>query len=631
MSALNGPGAGEPVNGQTLASIGQGPQGAPGPPGPPGPGSGPYLAESLVNDARDGDGGPVNLGPGEVVRIFGDGKVYQAIAIDAGHIAGTVGVALAPILFGATGSVVTAGQAQIRLETGLTPVAGDRLWVSPTAYGRATNVEPGAFRLMVGIVKDASGYAPLSPASTVLADVLVNHSPAQFTDHVEIGASSAAASGAVAIGLPANAPGAVSIALGQGAVASGSLAFAAGQGASATADHAVALGAPVLASAPQAIAIGGSAQATVDNAVAVGFRAIAQAISSVAIGDNAHAITGADTSVALGALAQTQDVNAIAIGQSATALGPDGIAIGDSALTQAVTDAIAIGHGVQTTAARTTRIASPDTFVQLDAGGASIGDVGTTPNLGASGRALTVSAGTSGDHVARLEVQGSRTSDAVVSILDFFNQAFRLMRLAVNRAGDPSNGTAVLSTGNVAGGLHDVMAWGTDQTVFVGVVGDQTGGGVVGPGNLQLFGSTVSSGMAAGRTVATAIQDAPLFAFLGYNSSTVVAAFEIASDGAANSGNLIFKNRGNGGGLSEKLRMDTQVRLADGINLESGTGVGSMIAGTALQKLGFFGQAPTARPAAVADPAGGVIIDVECRAQLTLLLARMRQLGLIAP
>lgn len=46
--------------------------------------------------------------------------------------------------------------------------------------------------------------------------------------------------------------------------------------------------------------------------------------------------------------------------------------------------------------------------------------------------------------------------------------------------------------------------------------------------------------------------------------------------------------------------------------------------------VGFYGAAPAAQPAAVADAAGGTIIDIEARAALNALLARLRTLGLIA-
>lgn len=45
---------------------------------------------------------------------------------------------------------------------------------------------------------------------------------------------------------------------------------------------------------------------------------------------------------------------------------------------------------------------------------------------------------------------------------------------------------------------------------------------------------------------------------------------------------------------------------------------------------GFYGATPATQPTAVADAAGGVVIDAEARTALNALLARLRTLGLIA-
>lgn len=47
-------------------------------------------------------------------------------------------------------------------------------------------------------------------------------------------------------------------------------------------------------------------------------------------------------------------------------------------------------------------------------------------------------------------------------------------------------------------------------------------------------------------------------------------------------------------------------------------------------RLGFYGATPVARPAAVADAAGGATVDSEARAAINTLLAAVRSLGLIA-
>jgi hypothetical protein len=45
--------------------------------------------------------------------------------------------------------------------------------------------------------------------------------------------------------------------------------------------------------------------------------------------------------------------------------------------------------------------------------------------------------------------------------------------------------------------------------------------------------------------------------------------------------------------------------------------------------IGFFGTAPAAQPAAIADASGGAIIDAEARTAINALLAAVRTLGVI--
>lgn len=47
-------------------------------------------------------------------------------------------------------------------------------------------------------------------------------------------------------------------------------------------------------------------------------------------------------------------------------------------------------------------------------------------------------------------------------------------------------------------------------------------------------------------------------------------------------------------------------------------------------QMGFFGATLSAQPTAVVDPAGGATVDAQARLQLSLLLARLRTLGIIA-
>jgi hypothetical protein len=120
---------------------------------------------------------------GEVVRINGDATVTRAQANTEANATGVVGVTLRGIPVGTPGRIVNSGYAFVLLEVGLTPVAGDPLWLSAATAGRATNVVP-SIPLGLGVIKDASLYAAtggvlvdLSIAATSLTDELVSGAP----------------------------------------------------------------------------------------------------------------------------------------------------------------------------------------------------------------------------------------------------------------------------------------------------------------------------------------------------------------------------------------------------------------------------------------------------------------------
>ena len=72
------------------------------------------------------------------------------------------------------------------------------------------------------------------------------------------------------------------------------------------------------------------------------------------------------------------------------------------------------------------------------------------------------------------------------------------------------------------------------------------------------------------------------------------------------------------------------VWLDDSCDIQIGTVGGTRVGTGSTQKIGFWGAAAAAQPAAVADPAGGATVDTECRAQLALALSRLRSCGIIA-
>ena len=132
-----------------------------------------YLSEMLTNAA----GNP--LLAGEVVRISANLTVTRAQADTVAHATGVVGVTRTAISTGARGGVVNQGLGFTLLEAALAPAAGNLLWLSATAPGRATNVMPAAPlpAVYLGVIKDALPYAttggviadlaPTFPASAV--------------------------------------------------------------------------------------------------------------------------------------------------------------------------------------------------------------------------------------------------------------------------------------------------------------------------------------------------------------------------------------------------------------------------------------------------------------------------------
>ena len=84
-------------------------------------------------------------------------------------------------------------------------------------------------------------------------------------------------------------------------------------------------------------------------------------------------------------------------------------------------------------------------------------------------------------------------------------------------------------------------------------------------------------------------------------------------------------------GTSKYSFAAASLTLADALNLVVGTGTGTKIGTGTTQKLSVYGVAPVAQGAAIADAAGGVVIDAEARTALNALLARERAFGQIAP
>lgn len=109
------------------------------------------------------NGDSVALTLGMVVRLSSNKTVVRAQADSTPHLQGLSGVvnsgSVAP--HGVLNVVCEAFRQPVLLETGLTPVAGQTLYVSATVPGRATNVAPGT-AVAIGTIEDVGNYATTS-------------------------------------------------------------------------------------------------------------------------------------------------------------------------------------------------------------------------------------------------------------------------------------------------------------------------------------------------------------------------------------------------------------------------------------------------------------------------------------
>lgn len=111
-----------------------------------------------VQSSRSLFGAAVALSRGSVIRASANNVATLALADSAPHIAGTLGVAPGIVASGYPFHAILSGEGPVLCEVGLTLAAGDKLFVSATVAGRATNVQP-ANPQVVGTVKDISAYA----------------------------------------------------------------------------------------------------------------------------------------------------------------------------------------------------------------------------------------------------------------------------------------------------------------------------------------------------------------------------------------------------------------------------------------------------------------------------------------
>jgi hypothetical protein len=123
--------------------------------------------------------------------------------------------------------------------------------------------------------------------------------------------------------------------------------------------------------------------------------------------------------------------------------------------------------------------------------------------------------------------------------------------------------------------------------------------------------------------------------FLGADGTTYLTAVQISAqvDGTPGTNDLpsrlVFSTTADGASSpTERLRITSAgvLQVADAGNIAVGTTTGTKIGTATTQKLGFYNKTPVAQPSAVANATDAASVIT----QLNALLARMRDLGLIA-
>jgi len=102
----------------------------------------------------------VALSRGMVIRVSDDRAVVRAQADTDDNLVGLYGIVgsgIAGVGGNAVVAISHAASEPILLEDGLTPVAGEPLYVSASVAGRATNVAPGIIA-PIGVITDVWDY-----------------------------------------------------------------------------------------------------------------------------------------------------------------------------------------------------------------------------------------------------------------------------------------------------------------------------------------------------------------------------------------------------------------------------------------------------------------------------------------
>lgn len=154
--------------------------------------------------------------------------------------------------------------------------------------------------------------------------------------------------------------------------------------------------------------------------------------------------------------------------------------------------------------------------------------------------------------------------------------------------------TATQTFANVALGSGNTITWGGDSSL------QRRGANEVSsPGTFFASLDIVARDGGAGQV------------FVGNGGPGGQGGFAIGGD------SNLYREAASSLATDDKLRVGLELEVDGALNHDGST-------------VGFFGVAPATQHASIADPAGGAIIDAECRAQLNLVLDVLDRFGLTA-
>ena len=105
--------------------------------------------------------------------------------------------------------------------------------------------------------------------------------------------------------------------------------------------------------------------------------------------------------------------------------------------------------------------------------------LGTSSGLFGSGRELAVSAGTTGNNIAHLSFQGSRTVNGIFGTMNYYHQGNLVVSMGAARDGADDAGYYTISTKPTGGALANRLRILSDGSVLIGAAAASNGAGLM--------------------------------------------------------------------------------------------------------------------------------------------------------